>query len=122
MGIDRRVGIRGHNVRYLVFGQRVDIVDHLAINNNALGMIFAKDITPSQNTNETIGNSFMKKAKRITIETYSQIEISNDYYLFNLVNRQWYRINKYTEETIDKTERYNSRPLTKMTIDLEQWN
>lgn len=117
MGTDIRVGRRDYNVRYKVFpklekGQRV--VDQSQL----LGVLHAKDITPYSVNGDVIGNSYEVGNVRATIETTDRVNIEKDFMLFAIAEGKWYRVENYSQESFNPSQRWSARPIITTRINI----
>ena len=111
MGIDLRVGKKDHYTRYKVYSNNTDIRDSIQFEKGCLGILHAKDITGYNTTSNVIGGNYLRNTQEATIETTDKIEIKNNYFLYALAEKKWYKVVSYSPNSHNPSQRYSARPI-----------
>lgn len=111
MGVDSRVGIKDYHTRYRLYDYNVDKDDESSIDKNFLGVLHCKDVTSYIKQGEVFANKFQFDNVRATLETLDKMDIKVDYLLYAVAENQWYRIVSVDIRSINKSQRFSSRPI-----------
>lgn len=117
MAVDLQNGKKDHYTRYLVYKPHTNINNKVELDNNLVGYLFAKDVT-GYDTEGNIYGKFQKDEMRATIETTDRITIEDDSLIYALAEKKWYRVEKTSPNSVNKTQRYSSRPSNVTTINI----
>ena len=118
--IDLRVGKGDRFIRYYFYAINTKSKEVLENKVQAIGRFYGKDITPSNFVKNDLGNIMRSNHHEITIETMDRVDLKPDMLILNTADNSFYIIRTIEEETVNTSQQFSRRPVTKKTITIRK--